>query len=442
MARGRDPRETRKEQTMSRGQGRVYQPVVRRSKRRTEKTAVWWLDYTVDGRRYRESSGTEVQAEAAALLRQRITTREVGAPMSAETRTLTLKAFVAEHIEKRRKSKKFTEEWIDVNEQHLTRAVEHFGAERKLASISVQDVAAWSVKLQDAGVKAGTVLHHLHALQSLFKRARATGRVPSGFDPVADFKALGEAPERPTTEAQWLEVSDAALLLEAARTYPHDREKGGRTVLPFIYELVATMLLTGGRESEVLGLEVDDVSFDRKTVTFRPNQWRRLKTKGSQRTVQMWPQLEEILRPYVFNTNRPPSRLLFPSPYLKPEAMVEDWRKSLDAVAKRAGWKSGDIRSKQLRHTYATARLQTTDRGAPVAAWTVAKELGHTGTAMIENTYGHLGDVRHRADVVEYRAEQHTTKLGDRLSRMFAVTSGKERKVRTAAGVGKLLLYH
>jgi len=39
----------------------------------------------------------------------------------------------------------------------------------------------------------------------------------------------------------------------------------------------------------------------------------------------------------------------------------------------------------------------------------------------------------HRADVVEYRIEQHKTKLGDRLSRMFAVTSGKQRKVRTVA---------
>ena len=98
------------------------------------------------------------------------------------------------------------------------------------------------------------------------------------------------------------------------------------------------------------------------------------------------------------------------------------------SVAVRAGWKAGEIRSKQFRHTYATARLQTTDRGAPVAAWTVAKELGHTSTAMIESTYGHLGEVRHRSDVVEYRAAQHTTKLGDRLSRMFAVTSGKQEE--------------
>src|SRR2546425_726254 len=154
MARGRDPRETptRKGQTM-RGQGRVYQPEKRRNGKCTcrgkckcavEVSAAYMLDYTVDGERYREAAGTEDYQEALAILTQRRAARENGAPVATEAPTLTLKAFVADHIAKRRQSKKFTEGWIDVNEQHLNRAVEHFGAERKLASITVQDVAAWS----------------------------------------------------------------------------------------------------------------------------------------------------------------------------------------------------------------------------------------------------------------------------------------------------------
>jgi len=65
---------------------------------------------------------------------------------------------------------------------------------------------------------------------------------------------------------------------------------------PFLYPLLATFLLTGGRRSEVLGLEVDDVSFDRQLITFRPNGWRRLKRRKSWRTVPLWPQLAGILR--------------------------------------------------------------------------------------------------------------------------------------------------
>ncbi len=95
--------------------------------------------------------------------------------------------------------------------------------------------------------------------------------------------------------------------------------------------------------------------------------------------------------------------------------MVTDFRKALDAVAGRAGWKAGEIRSKIFRHTYCATRLQTLDQGAPVSVFTVAKEMGHGGETMVRKVYGHLGQVRHRADVVEYRVEQHRAKLEDRL---------------------------
>jgi integrase len=103
--------------------------------------------------------------------------------------------------------------------------------------------------------------------------------------------------------------------------------------------------------AEILGLEVADVSFGRETVTFRANEHRRLKTRTSHRVVPLWPQLREILQnPYV--DKRVIDRggtLLFPS---ETGGMLRDWRKVLDAVAKRAGWKAGEIRSKHFRHTY------------------------------------------------------------------------------------------
>lgn len=96
--------------------------------------------------------------------------------------------------------------------------------------------------------------------------------------------------------------------------------------------------------------------------------------------------------------------------------MLTDFRKLLDAVAVRAGWKPGEIRSKMFRHTYCAARLQTVDQGAPVSTYTVAREIGHGGEAMVRKVYGHLGQVRHRAEVVEYRVEQHANVVGERLT--------------------------
>jgi integrase len=82
----------------------------------------------------------------------------------------------------------------------------------------------------------------------------------------------------------------------------------------------------------------------------------------------------------------------------------------------RAGWQAGDIRSRALRHTYCASRLQTLDAGAPVSLFTVAREMGHGGDSLVRRIYGHLGDVRHRAEAVEYRVEQHAAALGDRLA--------------------------
>ncbi|MSR19666.1 MAG: hypothetical protein EXR91_01610 [Gemmatimonadetes bacterium] len=45
----------------------------------------------------------------------------------------------------------------------------------------------------------------------------------------------------------------------------------------------------------------------------------------------------------------------------------------------------------------------TLDHGAPVSVYTVMKELGHRSIGLIESTYGHLMNVRHRSAVVEYR---------------------------------------
>ena len=69
-----------------------------------------------------------------------------------------------------------------------------------------------------------------------------------------------------------------------------------------------------------------------------------------------------------------------------------------------------------MRHTYCSARLQTLDGGAPVSPFTVGRELGHGGDALVKKIYGHLGTVRHRSEAVEYRIEQHAATLRDRLA--------------------------
>jgi integrase len=100
---------------------------------------------------------------------------------------------------------------------------------------------------------------------------------------------------------------------------------------------------------------------------------------------------------------------------MTPEAPMGDLRDLLDRVAVRAGFPKGRVRARMLRVTYATARLQSLDRGAPVAHWTVERELGHGSGRMLESVYGRLGEIRHRAETVEYRFDQHFDRRGDRI---------------------------
>lgn len=333
---------------------------------------------------------------------------------------VSLEAFVRAHLLAKAKAGRVTDRWLSMSERQLQRAIAHFGADRSLAAIGVGDVRGWLDALATQGLTGGTLRHHLNSLSNLYRRASAEAHVPPGFNPAA---ALMEKPSAARHEARWLEVADAALLLEAARLY-----RPARPDMAFAdgYQLVATFLLTGGRRLEVLGLQVGDLDFTRKTVTFRPNAWRRLKSSSSARVVPLWPQLEAILDAAQ---DKSPEALLFPStrtPVRGVDAaahLLQEPRALLDAIASLAGWKAGEIRTKMFRHTYCAARLQTLDRGAPVSTYTVARELGHGSTSLVERVYGHLGQIRHRAKVVEYRVEQHRRALRERLRALHAVSA-------------------
>jgi hypothetical protein len=65
----------------------------------------------------------------------------------------------------------------------------------------------------------------------------------------------------------------------------------------------------------------------------------------------------------------------------------------------------------------------------PVFRRPTSKQIAQSGgEAVVRKVYGHLGQVRYRAEAVEYRVEQHATKLGARLEALrgagFGITIG------------------
>jgi integrase len=161
---------------MSRGQGRVY---------RDPKSAVWWLDYSVRGKRHRESSRTKNKTEAQRKVRQLIGDREagklIGRPdrvkladyVKGEDGTNKLVGGLRALVERQytldgRKSVERVHEAY----KHLE---EFFGAEARVADITRARVDAYAEQRLAAGRARATVNNELAQLRRGFKLAIEAG---------------------------------------------------------------------------------------------------------------------------------------------------------------------------------------------------------------------------------------------------------------------------
>jgi len=256
-------------------------------------------------------------------------------------------------------------------------------------------------------------------MSDLFKRAKSEGYCLQ--TPTTD---LYHKPTPEQTTANWWEPWQVALLIEAARTLPPDHVLGGRGnggkikagTYPWIYPLVATAALTGLRKAELLGLLVDDVDLHLNRIFVRPNEHRPLKTKRATRTVPIWLQLRDILLPYINARSDELDGLLFPSNRSDDDTMLDNVDRSLDKIGNRARIERPRLNT--FRHSYISARVQTLDGGQPVALFTVAHEVGHANTRLIEERYGHLVHVAKRSDSVDFRLDHYADQVQEQVSLM------------------------
>jgi integrase len=353
--------------------------------------------------------------------------REAG--LSGEHDLRFLGPFVDYHLACEAKRKGATEQEIGQLEHRLDAAIEYFGEDTLLRSINTKWLQEYVLSLSERvrwqgrenpgtePIKAGTQKKYMSTLSKLFRRARAIHVLPSHHRPFSD---LMELPEAEDVDTEWLDAPTAALLLEAARLY---RSKRSDLALPCPYTIVATLLLTGMRPAEGLGLLIEDLDFGRKAVKVRQNRYRGLKTRGSRRIVPLWPQLERILKDYLHRRGNPTEGLLFPSPK-SPGRPVKNIKRLVAELSLRIGY-DGTLTPKVFRHTYCAARLQTITGGRPVPRLQVAHELGHQKTDMVDRVYSHfrsgLLPVR-RKPHVDFLLEDYGGEIEERLAKLYAVT--------------------
>jgi integrase len=291
-------------------------------------------------------------------------------------------------------------------------------------------------------IAARTIINELHSLSNLMKRAIAMGYIAE--NPV---RRMAEKPAVPQTEAEFLTTEEAARLLDAAAELDDEarravyagrlrcearkagdarrrgrarelraqaREVVGPQGLKHpnvgrhytnLEVIIATMLYTGGRLSEVLGLRVSDADLNTRRIWFLPTAQRLLKRERHKRDVPLWPDLEIVLREYIARTGVKDG-LLFPGR----RGMLVSMAKALRRCVRRAGLLADRrVTAHTLRHTFATKLLQTlvrTESGqlAVRSSFDVAKRLGHRSSALVDEVYGHLVPHPQYSESLSYEA--------------------------------------
>jgi integrase len=265
---------------------------------------------------------------------------------------------------------------------------------RRIASLTVDDIANLIGELRTAGRSPKTTANALATLQSVLRFARRRGWI------VADPVELLEPEERPRpprrSRGRVLGREEMARLLDCC-------PPAGRLQ-------VETALYTGLRISELLGLVWADVDFAAGLIrvraqlsrAHRDEPARRVppKTAASIREIPLLPQLADRL--VAFRRETPfasATDWVFATSRGTPYGVRNVARRVLGRAADDAGLNAGDgpaLRFHDLRHTFASHLI--VDLSLDVAQ--VSRILGHASTTITLDVYTHLfDDARHASEI-------------------------------------------
>ncbi len=216
----------------TRGMGRVYQ-----------RGSIWWVTYSHNGTKHRESSGSTKRPVAVALLKRRFEELGKGRPAREAERVLLtdLRALIEGDYQLNglRSAKRLKQSWA-----HLAA---FFGERETAISITPPRLALYVTSRIDEGSAPATVKNELAALKRAFTLARKSGtllpnEVPAGFPTIAP-----SAPRSGFFERAEHEAVRAAL--------PSD-----------LADLVQFLYLAGWRKSEALGLRWQNVDESARVI--------------------------------------------------------------------------------------------------------------------------------------------------------------------------------
>jgi integrase len=255
-------------------------------------------------------------------------------------------------------------------EQHVIPCL----GERPLDEITVDDILELIGELREKGLAGGSIRSMLTPLSRLFSHAARRDVIAA--NPISKL----DRTERPGTwmrEQRVLNREEIGRLLEAAP--------------PQYRTLLATAVLSGLRQSELLGLRWRDIDFADQLIHVRRALDRKgrdvpPKTRHSVRDVVLMAALAQALKEHRQRSPfKGPEDFVFASQVGTPLHRRNVWRQALQPAFSKAGIER--LRWHDLRHTFASLLI---GGGANVVF--VSRQLGHGTSDVTLRVYAHLFD--------------------------------------------------
>ncbi len=324
-------------------------------------SANWLIEFTIDGRRYRRSSGTNIKRKAQRIeekWRQEIHGGNYGIG-AAETLTLGEAAdrylkTVIQPKHTRANSKK-------AEASALKAIVRAFGAQTRIDRIQTSDIARWRDQAIAEGRSAGTINRYLASLRAVLNRAHS------------DWNALPAVPRirllpLNNQRHRYLTVDEEQRILEVSP--------------PHLRNLIIFLVDTGARWSEALDVTWSDLDLEsdhRSSVTLlhtKNGLPRRipLTTRSYRMLLRLRAEQSDLNQHAVFLYSAPGSSTAVPF-----RKCGSSWKTAL-----RNAGVDPTTRLHDLRHTFASRLVS---RGVPI--FDVSKLLGHKSITMTMR-YAHL----------------------------------------------------
>jgi integrase len=344
--------------------------------------AVWWADFTVDGRRYRISTDTKNKTEASKTAKKKEAQANAG-KLSANSQSFA-RLTLSEATEKYLASRKLELQASSLakEKQLCVKLKEHFGSMRlnQIGADSEQILAYREWRSRTAG--NAIINMEMGILRRILKRAKLWHLIADDIKPLKEPSTIGRAlsPEQKTTL-----LGTAALKPEWQNAY-----------YASVIALSTTM-----RGCEVKGLRWQDVNLagDPATLTIHKS-----KTAAGERVIPLTSEAYEVFvklraraelfgpvspEHFIFARFRSVSRFEGNAAVERkilnfdPSTPIGSWKKAWRKLTERAGLKG--LRFHDCRHTTITDLLTNPN----VSIQTTKAIAGHVSARMVDR-YSHI----------------------------------------------------